>query len=90
MAPTEAELQAAMKAEQKRKDIHLDNIATEKVKKFQDQVASAAEKQNNKPGSGTFAAPEKEPNPSAEPETTEKPAAETLPPIRSGHIDFKV
>jgi hypothetical protein len=90
MAPTEAELQAAMKAEQKRKDIQVDNVATEKIKKFQDQVASATEKQNNKPGSGGFTVPEKNQKPSAESETTEKPIPEKLPPASSSHIDFKV
>ena len=48
MGPTEAELQAAMKAAQNRKDIKRDDIVTEKIKKFKDRVAGAAEKQKNR------------------------------------------
>ena len=91
LGPTEAELQASLKAEQKRQDIKLDNEATEKIKKFKDQVASASEKQNNKPGSRGWTGPDKNATPPAETNEAEKPPVENLPPgTGKGRIDFKV
>jgi hypothetical protein len=88
MVPTEAETQAAMKAAQKQNDIKTDNIATEKIKKFQDQVSKAENDNKNNSGSHPFPSElnaEKEPkeNPS---ETPGNPP----PPRPTGHIDFKV
>jgi hypothetical protein len=44
LGPTADEMQAALKAGQKRKEIKLDSEATEKIKKFQDQVIGAQQK----------------------------------------------
>ena len=80
-------MQAALKAEQKRKDIQVESEAAEKIRKFQDQVAGATDKQ--KQGSG-WTGPEKNLLPAAKEEKAEEPKPDDPPPARSGHIDIKV
>jgi hypothetical protein len=87
LGTTEAEMQAALKAEQKRKDIQVESEAAEKIRKFQDQVAGAADKQQKESG---WAGPEKKPLQTTKDPKAEDPGSDDPPPARSGHIDIKV
>jgi hypothetical protein len=86
-SPTEAEMQAAMKAAQKEKGIKPDNIAAEKIKKFQDQVAKAKNDNKNKSGSNQLPSEMNREKESKE-NPSETPNAQ--PSLRRGHIDIKI
>jgi hypothetical protein len=87
LGPTEAEMQAALKAEQKRKDIKMESEATEKIRKFQDQVSGASGQQQKSSG---WSGSEKNSPQTAKDQKAEEPGSDDLPPARSGHIDIKV
>ena len=91
LGPTAAEMQAAMKAEPKRKEIKLDSEATEKIRIFQNQISGAQKKLQN--GSGSHPQLDNgEKNLEKEPggENPENSVTEELPPgTPSAHIDIK-
>jgi hypothetical protein len=89
LGPTTAETQAAMKAEQKRKDIKLDSEATEKMREFQDKISGAKKKLQDGPGSRPRGAdPEKsQDNKNGGKKAKESP--EDLPPQAYTRVDIK-
>jgi hypothetical protein len=89
LGPTAAETQAAMKAEQQRKDIKLDSEATEKIREFQDKIAGAKKRLQDGPGSHPRGAdPEKDQGEKNGGKKADEPP-ENLPPQPHTRIDIK-
>ncbi len=92
LGPTEAELLAALNADQKHKQIKVDSEATEKIRKFEDQVSKA--KNNPQGGSGShskWADPEKDSRNESDGEKQKISDPEDMPPFSpTPHIDIKI
>ena len=87
LGPTPAEIQAALLAEQKRKPVKIDSTATEKIKKFEQQV-SGAQKKGDKGPRSRREGPGRDPD---GPRPGEKPAPKEPPPSPPrARIDIRI
>ncbi len=91
LGPTEAEIQASMKADQKRKSVNLESEATEKIKKFEDQVINAKNhSQNNSDTPPQWTANKKNPTENSNDANPNDSDKKDPPPSSASHIDIKV